>query len=286
MLWGLGQANQTRLCPTTTLEMDFGNSRSTPRLSAARGWSIKSWIRVRWRSTALKSATRWNPSRAAIGPIEMTFHVSTARYAARSQDTVRRSSSTGVSRSSLEESGWTCLNSPPPTCRPQLAHLGFPLGRRSDRIGNLMIAGAADEVSCDLTLHRGQTLRLNVDTNDMPPAAYRATVWASHSGDEVVRQEVPVKGSHNLVELGSDVDRIGFAIYRTVDGQCVDSSDGVLVKEINIHMHLESSPTLHLYDRRGRLVQKVTPRGPDSMVNVEVRRRQRRAGQWNPATFA
>ena len=26
MLWGLGQANQTRLGPTTTLEMDFGNS--------------------------------------------------------------------------------------------------------------------------------------------------------------------------------------------------------------------------------------------------------------------
>ena len=72
-----------------------------------------------------------------------------------------------------------------------------------------------------------------------------------------------------MVELGSDVDRIGFAIYRTVDGQCVDSSDGALIKEINVRMHLDSSPTLHLYDRRGRLVQKVTPRGPDSMVNVK-----------------
>ena len=73
-----------------------------------------------------------------------------------------------------------------------------------------------------------------------------------------------------MVELGSDVDRIGFAIYRTVDGQCVDSSDGVLVKEINIHMHLESSPTLHLYDRRGGgLFHKVTPRVPGFMVNAK-----------------
>ena len=47
-----------------------------------------------------------------------------------------------------------------------------------------------------------------------------------------------------MVELGSDVDRIGFAIYRTVDGQCVDLWEAVLLKEINIRMHLDSSPSL------------------------------------------
>ena len=156
-----------------------------------------------------------------------------------------------------------------PELRPRLARLGFPLDSRSDRIGNLMIAGAADEVRCDLTWHRDRTLRLHVDTTDMPPTAYRTIVWASHSGDEVLRQEFRVTGSCMLVELGSDVDRIGFAIYRITDGQCVDSKDAVLLKEISNHMHLDSRPTLHLYDRRGHLIHKVKPRGPGFVFNVK-----------------
>ena len=71
-----------------------------------------------------------------------------------------------------------------------------------------------------------------------------------------------------MVELDSDVDRVGFAIYRIVDGQCVDSMDSVLLKEISIHMHLDSRPTLHLYDRRGRPAHKVRPRGSGTMINV------------------
>ena len=161
------------------------------------------------------------------------------------------------------------LGSIPVSSRAQLAHLGFPLDQRSDRVGNLMIAGAADEVSCDLSFHRDQALRLQVETNGNSPAAYRATVWASHSGDEVLREEVPIAESQTLFELGSDVDRIGFAICRTVDGQCVDLWEAVLIKEINIRMHLDSSPSLHLYDRRGRLFHKVTPRGPGSTFDVK-----------------
>ena len=154
--------------------------------------------------------------------------------------------------------------------RPRLAGLGFPLDSRSDRVGNLMIAGAADEVRCDLKFHRDRTLRFHVDTNDMPPTSYRATVWASHSGDEVFRQEFRVTGSYTLVELGSDVDRIGFAIYRVMDGQCVDSRDAVLVKEISNHIHLDSRPTLDLYDRRGHLIHRVKPRGSGVMFNINA----------------
>ena len=165
---------------------------------------------------------------------------------------------------------WRDVLASAPELRPPLARLGFPLDSRSDRVGNLMIAGAADEVYCDLRLHRDQTLRLHVDTNDMPPTAYRATVWASHSGDEVLRQEFLVTGRYTLVEIGSDVDRIGFAIYRVMDGQCVDSMDAVLLKEISNHMHLDSRPTLDLYDRRGHLIHKVKPRGPGFMFNVKA----------------
>lgn len=158
-----------------------------------------------------------------------------------------------------------------PELRPRLARLGFPLDGRSDRIGNLMIAGTADEVRCDLRWHRDRTLRLHVDTNDMPPTAYRTIVWASHSGDEVLRQEFRVTGTYTLIELGSDVDRIGFAIYRITDGQCVESKDAVLLKDISVHMHLDSRPTLHLYNRIGRPVHhKVTPRGSGTMINVNL----------------
>ena len=164
---------------------------------------------------------------------------------------------------------WRDVLASPLDVRPRLSRLGFPLDSHSDRVGNLMIASAADEVCCDLTLHRDRMLRLHVDTNDMPPTAYRATVWASHSGDEVFRQEFRVTGSYTLVELGSDVDRIGFAIFRVMDGQCVDSMDSVLLKEISIHMHLDSRPTLHLYNRRGRPAHyKVTPRGSGTMIFV------------------
>ena len=151
----------------------------------------------------------------------------------------------------------------------QLAHLGFPLAQRSDRVGNLMIAGAADEVSCELSFHRDQTLRLQVETDRNSPAAYRATVWASHRGDDVLREEVPIAASHTSFVLGSDVDRIGFAVYRTVDGQCVDLREAILLKEINIRMHLDSRPSLHLKDRRGNLFHTVTPRGSESAFDVK-----------------
>ena len=164
---------------------------------------------------------------------------------------------------------WRDLRASPLDVRPRLSRLGFPLDSHSDRVGNLMIAGAADEVRCDLTLHRDRALRLHVDSNDMPPTAYRATVWAAHSGDEVFRQEFRVTGTYTLIELRSDVDRIGFAVFRVVDGQCVDSMDGVLLKEISIHMHLDSRPTLHLYNRRGRPVHhNVKPRGSGTTTKV------------------
>ena len=165
---------------------------------------------------------------------------------------------------------WRDLLESAPELRPRLAGLGFPLDSRSDRVGNLMIAGAADEVRCDLKFHRDRTLRLHVATNDMPPTSYRATVWGSHRGDDVLRQEFRVTGSYTLVKLDSDVDHIGFAIYRVMDGQCVDSKDAILLKEISNHMHLDSRPTLDLYDRRGHLIHRVKPRGSGFMFNVSA----------------
>lgn len=150
---------------------------------------------------------------------------------------------------------------------PQLGHLGFPLYRRPDRVGNLMIAGAEDAIAYNLT-RRNQTLMLQADANDLLPDAYRATVWASHSGDEVLRREVQVTLDETEIKLASDVDHIGFAIYRTIDGQCVDLMEGVPFRGINVITEIESGPVMHLHDRRGRLIHKVKSSGSISTIKV------------------
>ena len=152
--------------------------------------------------------------------------------------------------------------------RSQLARLRFPLDRRPDRVGNLIIAGAEDAITCNLTAHHDQTLRLDVDAKELLPGAYSATVWASHSGDEVLRREVPVTAGQTMIELASDVDHIGFAIYRAVDRQCVDWMEVFLIMEVGVRMEIESGPTLHFHDRRGRPIHKVNPSGSISTIYV------------------
>ena len=153
---------------------------------------------------------------------------------------------------------------------PGLARLGFPLDDRSDRVGNLVIAGAEDAIACDLALHQDQTLRFHVDADELLPGALRATVWASHSRDEVLRRELAVEAGQTVIEVASDVDRIGFAVYRNADGQCVDMKDAFLAKAIGIRAEVKSSPTQHFRDRRGRLIHEIKPSGAVSMMNVTL----------------
>ena len=97
------------------------------------------------------------------------------------------------SRSGEPRRHWLSLLDSRPGRTPfPLARLGVPLDRLSDRVGNIIIAGAEDEVACDLGVGNGPTLRLHVDADPLLPDAYRATVWASHAGDEVLRQEVTI----------------------------------------------------------------------------------------------
>ena len=151
-----------------------------------------------------------------------------------------------------------------------LAPLGFPLERRSDRIGNLMISGAEDDISCDLKATGDGRLLLNVDVDDLSPDAYTAAVWAGHSGDVVVRRQVPILQNETTIDLESDVDHIGFAIYRNVDGQCIDLSDGYLLMEINFAMSIGGGPTLQLHDHRSSTVDRVRLWGnAQNKFNVE-----------------
>ncbi|MDE2771897.1 MAG: hypothetical protein OXI44_12140 [Bacteroidota bacterium] len=161
------------------------------------------------------------------------------------------------------------LNSLQGKALPQLASLRFPLDGRSDRVGNLMIAGAQDAVACDLLANRNQTLSLHADMNNLLPEAYRASVWACHSGDEVLRREVPIVSAQTTLELASDVDHIGFAIFQAGDGQCVDLMETFLIMEASVRLELESGPTLHLRHHPSRTTHKVHPSGSVSMINVQ-----------------
>ena len=151
----------------------------------------------------------------------------------------------------------------------RLKSIPFPLVRRPDRTGNLMIAGAQDGIACDLAANSKQTLNFHVDARDMLPDTYRASVWASHSGDEVLRREVSVAPGRTEIKLTSDVDHIGFAVYRTVDGQCVDLMEVNLVLQVDIQMRVDSGRKLRQQVRQGLPVHKVSLPGDHSSIRVE-----------------
>ncbi len=153
--------------------------------------------------------------------------------------------------------------------QPHFSRLGFLLERHLERVGNLMIAGAEDTITCDLTARpHSKSLILHVDTSELLPETYRATVWAKHSDDEVLRREIPVVKKKTVFELTSDVDHIGFAIFRTTGGQCVDLWEAFLLMEVGMHMEIISGPTLNLHDPKKHLSHTVSPSGSISTIKV------------------
>lgn len=114
--------------------------------------------------------------------------------------------------------------------------LRFPLVRRLDRVGNLVIASAQDSIQSGITAKHGRNLILRVGGNDWttpPPGAYSATVWAGHSGDRVVQRSIEISEPETVIGCETDTDRVGFAIYRNSDGRCIDQYEAALVKSIS-----------------------------------------------------
>ena len=111
--------------------------------------------------------------------------------------------------------------------------LGFPLRDRADRLGNLVVALASDAITCHLFARPERRLALEV-IGDVLPGEYRANVWAAHAGDDLLRREVAVRPGTTMIELPSDPDRIGFALFRTIDGQCVDLMDAGLIMTVQV----------------------------------------------------
>ena len=154
---------------------------------------------------------------------------------------------------------------------PLLKRLRFRLERRPDRVGNLIIAGAEDTIHCDLSA-RGTTLVLTTEGiggGAVLPDEYTATVWASHSDDVVTRREVAITRRETVIELPSEVDRIGCAVYRISDGQCIDYFESYLVMSISFEMHVESGETLELRDRRRSRPQRLNPWRSREMFHID-----------------
>ena len=164
--------------------------------------------------------------------------------------------------------------------------LRFPLDRLTDRVGNLIIAGALDEITCDLTFGHDLILRLHVDSDKLLPEEYRATVWASFSGNEVLRQEFPITRRMTTIDFASIVDRIGFAIFRSTDGQCIDYFDAPLILQVSGNISVNSSPKLRIENRRGYIFEhevslpssseeiKVGPLLNSEAIDGEIRQRR------------
>lgn len=165
------------------------------------------------------------------------------------------------------------MGSPNQNLIQRLARLGFPLERRSDRVGNLMILGAADTLTCDLVAAHNRMLVFRVDDrNQFLSGAYRAVCWASHSGNEMLRQEVRVTWDETVIPLSSDVDHVGFAVFRTVDGQCVDWQEVSLVTQIKAQLVMDTGSKVHLRDRRGRTAYSYEQPSVRSTIDVSLER--------------
>lgn len=162
-----------------------------------------------------------------------------------------------------------------------LWNLGFPLDRHSDRVGHLMIARAEDGFTCDLVAHHDQTLTLNVEADDHESLC--GTVWASHSGDEILRQRIAITSGKKLFELASEVDSIGLAVFRTSDGQCVDLAKTLLSPGVS-RVTVTAATSTNIYDQKGTRLHNVmlssppttnTARAKDQTSSLDRRIRQK-----------
>ena len=162
------------------------------------------------------------------------------------------------------------LESPPSKLKSLLARLRFPLDRRSDRIGNLIISGAEDAIDCDLSATHDGKLVFKVVEGEPALGEYTATIWAAHGDDAVLRRQFEVTREEIAVGLQSDVDHIGFALYRNADGQCIDLMDEYLIMEVSFAMHIDSGPTFHVRDLKGGEVDQFNPGGARHTFGVEL----------------
>ena len=163
-----------------------------------------------------------------------------------------------------------CESYAPCQLEGQLRSLGFPLDQRLERVGNLMISAAQDAIDCELLSGRTHLI-LNVNTadgTDLPENAYYATVWVGDSDDDLVHRHLEITEQHNIVDVDSELDQIGFAVYQRRDGQCIDRWETALIREVIGEMNLSTGRTLEIRDPRRGTANTVSLGGAQSVIRV------------------
>ena len=151
-----------------------------------------------------------------------------------------------------------------------LGRLGLRLDQRPDRVGNLMISGAADEVTCELVKEEHHLIfRVGgADGNELPINDYSATIWAGDSDDDLAHRHVSITERDTVISISSAVDCLGFAIFRRSDGQCIDLWDGHLIREIGIALNVTSGQTLEIHDPRRGTTNTVGIGNANSVIEI------------------
>ena len=151
-----------------------------------------------------------------------------------------------------------------------LRSLGFRLDQRLDRVGNLMISGAEDEIDCELAKERTH-MRLSVNTAEgtsPPENAYIATIWAEDSDDALVYQHLEVTERHSTIDIDSALTRSGFALFRRRDGQCIDRYEVPSLRGMRFEMSISTGQTLAIHDARRGTTNTVPIGDAKSVIRV------------------
>ena len=117
------------------------------------------------------------------------------------------------------------------------AALHFPINQRLDRVGNLMVAKAQNAIESRNRGAKGQSLDSQSFKQGLDKASTRRHIqprsWADHSGDKVMHRSIEICDSETVINHESDVDLIGYEIYRNSDGECIDRYEANPIKEIS-----------------------------------------------------
>ena len=174
---------------------------------------------------------------------------------------------------------WLDLSSPPShRLKHVLKRLGFPLERSCDRVGNFLIARAEDAFTAELNFdRRHKVLRFRLNTHAPQEMTYRTTVWAGFSGNGLLRREVPFVVGKTEIKMDSDVDHIGFEVYDTSSGDCVDLRNVGLIMDASVNIQMQSGPTLQLQTKKRK--NTIYTHAPRIRSIVDVRGNQGESGR-------
>ena len=169
----------------------------------------------------------------------------------------------------LNDRWYELLEDPPSRLKPLLERLHFPLDRFSDRVGNAVVADAQDALVCSLSARWDNTLHFSAKSKTPLPSLFRAVIWARHCQDDVLRLEVPVTDGSRVIPVSSDVDEIGFSIYDTSVGQCLDRMACYLIKDLVVNFSIGAGTTLEVRDNGPRRIRHSHASISNSQIRID-----------------